>query len=375
MSETKICSRCVMDTTALEITFDDKGICNFCHQYDNVITKDLYVDKGGEDRLNNLIEKIKKDGKNRQYDVLIGISGGVDSSYVAYLVKKVYGLRALAIHLDNGWNSELAVANVEHIVKKLEIDLSTYVLDWKEFKDIQTSFLKAAISNIEIPTDHAIWALLIKTAAKHKIPYIIAGNNVVTESIMPESWLYGSKDSKFIKAIHKQFGKLKLKTYPTLSTFDYIDYLLIRGIRWVPILNYIDFVKSDAKKLLIDELGWRDYGGKHYESIFTRFFHSFYLPVKFGYDLRKSYLSALVCSGQMSREDALEELKQPPIDSDLLKQDRDYVVKKLGLSEAEFDQILKNPNKAFSDYPNNDSLWRNFSWLIKIARSIITRVK
>lgn len=374
MSEIKICSRCVMDTTATEITFDDKGICNFCHQYDNVTTKDLYVDKGGEVRLNNLIEKIKKDGKNRQYDVLIGISGGVDSSYVAYLVKKVYGLRALAIHLDNGWNSELAVANVEHIVKKLDIDLSTYVLDWKEFKDIQTSFLKASVSNIEIPTDHAIWALLIKTAAKHKIPYIIAGNNVVTESIMPESWLYGSKDSKFIKAIHKKFGKVKLKTYPSLSTFDYVDYLLIRGIRWVPILNYINFVKSEAKQLLIDELGWRDYGGKHYESIFTRFFHSYYLPVKFGYDLRKSYLSALVCSGQMSRADALEELKQAPIDPDLLKQDRDYVLKKLGLSEEEFEQILKNPNKTFSDYPNNDSLWRNFSWFIRIARNLITRV-
>jgi N-acetyl sugar amidotransferase len=375
MSEIKICSRCVMDTTATEITFDDKGICTFCHQYDNVTTKDLYVDKGGEERLNNLIAKIKKDGSNREYDCLIGISGGVDSSYVAYLVKKVYGLRALAIHLDNGWNSELAVANVEHIVKKLDIDLSTYVLDWKEFKDIQTSFLKASVSNIEIPTDHAIWALLIKTAAKHKIPYIIAGNNVVTESIMPESWLYGSKDSKFIKSIHKQFGKVKLKTYPSLSTFDYVDYLLIRGIRWVPILNYINFVKSDAKQLLIDELGWRDYGGKHYESIFTRFFHSYYLPVKFGYDLRKSYLSALVCSGQISRNDALEELKQAPIDPQLLKQDRDYVVKKLGLSEEEFEQILKNPNKIFIDYPNNDSLWRNFSWLIKIARSIITRVK
>ena len=375
MSEIKICSRCVMDTTATEITFDDKGICNFCHQYDNVTTKDLYVDKRGEERLNNLIEKIKKDGKSRQYDVLIGISGGVDSSYVAYLVKKIYGLRALAIHLDNGWNSELAVANVEHIVKKLDIDLSTYVLDWKEFKDIQISFLKASVSNIEIPTDHAIWALLIKTAAKHKIPYIIAGNNVVTESIMPESWLYGSKDSKFIKAIHKQFGKVKLKTYPSLSTFDYVDYLLIRGIRWVPILNYINFVKSDAKKILIDELGWRDYGGKHYESIFTRFFHSYYLPVKFGYDLRKSYLSALICSGQMSREDAFEELKQAPIDPDLLKQDRDYVVKKLGLSEEEFEQILKTPNKTYNDYPNNDSLWNNFSWLIKIARSIITRVK
>lgn len=375
MPELKICSRCVMDTTAVEITFDDKGECNFCHQYDNVATKDLHIDKGGEERLNSLIEKIKKDGKNKKYDVLIGLSGGVDSSYVAYLVKNIYGLRALAIHLDNGWNSELAVANVEHIVKKLDIDLSTFVLDWKEFKDIQTSFLKASVSNIEIPTDHAIWALLIKTAAKHKIPYIIAGNNVVTESIMPESWLYGSKDSKFIKAIHQQFGKVKLKTYPSLSTFDYVDYLLIRGIRWVPILNYINFVKSDAKQLLINELGWRDYGGKHYESIFTRFFHSYYLPVKFGYDLRKSYLSALVCSGQMSREDALDELKLAPIDSGLLKQDRDYVVKKLGLSENEFEQILNNKNMNFDDYPNNDKLWRNFSWLIKIARNIITRVK
>ena len=375
MPEIKICSRCVMDTTANEIVFDENGVCNFCHHYDNVITKDLYVDKGGEERLNNLIEKIKKDGKNRQYDCLIGISGGVDSSYVAYLVKKVYGLRALAVHLDNGWNSELAVANVEHIVKKLDIDLSTYVLDWKEFKDIQTSFLKASVSNIEIPTDHAIWALLIKTAAKYKIPYIIAGNNVVTESIMPESWLYGSKDSKFIKAIHKQFGKGKLKTYPSLTTFDYVDYLLVRGIRWVPILNYINFVKSDAKQLLIDELGWRDYGGKHYESIFTRFFHSYYLPVKFGYDLRKSYLSALVCSGQISRAAALEELRQAPISPELLIQDRNYVVKKLGLSEAEFEQILKNPNKNFSDFPNNDSLWRNFSCLIKMARNIITRVK
>ena len=375
MSKLKICSRCVMDTTATDITFDDKGKCNFCYQYENVTTKDLYIDKGGEERLNNLIKKIKKEGKNREYDVLIGISGGVDSSYVAYLVKKVHGLRALAIHLDNGWNSELAVENVEHIVKKLDIDLSTYVLDWKEFKDIQTSFLKASVSNIEIPTDHAIWALLIKTAAKHKISYIIAGNNVVTESIMPSSWLYGSKDSKFIKSIHKQFGKVKLKTYPSLTTFDYIYYLLLKGIRWVPILNYIDFVKKDAKKLLIDELEWRDYGGKHYESIFTRFFHSYYLPVKFGYDLRKSYLSALVCSGQMSRDEALEELKKSPLDKNLLEQDRIYVLKKLGLSESEFEQILNKPNKIFSDYPNNDSLWRNFSFLIKIARNIITRVK
>lgn len=368
-----VCSRCVMDSTASEIVFDENGVCNFCKHYDEVRTKDLYQDDEGQQKLETLIKQIKEKGKNSDYDCLIGLSGGVDSSYVAYLVKK-FGLRALAIHLDNGWNTELAVANVEQIVKRLNIDLKTYVLDWREFKDIQTSFLKSSISNIEIPTDHAIWAILIKTAGKMKIPYIIAGNNVVTESIMPESWLYGSKDSKLIKSIHRIFGKIKLKTYPSLTTFNYVDYLLFRGIRWVPILNYISFKKDEAKKLLIDELGWRDYGGKHYESIFTRFFHAYYLPEKFGYDLRKSYLSAMVCSGQMTRDKAIEELNQPPAPKEMLVQDREYVIKKLGLSEQEFEQILKSPNKTFEDYPNTDSMWRRLNWLVKIARKRITRV-
>jgi N-acetyl sugar amidotransferase len=368
-----ICSRCVMDSTASEIVFDDNGVCNFCKHYDDVRTKDLYEDEAGLQKLEALICQIKEKGKNNNYDCLIGLSGGVDSSYVAFLVKK-FGLRALAIHLDNGWNTELAVANVEQIVKQLNIDLITHVLDWKEFKDIQISFLKSSISNIEIPTDHAIWAILIKTAGKMKIPYIIAGNNVVTESIMPESWLYGSKDSRLIKAIHNKYGKLKRKTYPSLSTFNYVDYLLLRGIRWVPILNYIPYKKDDAKSFLINEFGWRDYGGKHYESIFTRFFHAFYLPEKFGYDLRKSYLSASVCSGQLSREKALEELSYPPAPKEILTQDRDYVVKKLGISEQEFQQILKSSNKTFADYPNNDSLWRNFDWFVKMARQRITRV-
>lgn len=368
-----VCSRCVMDSTASEIVFDENGVCNFCKHYDEVRTKDLYQDEAGQQRLEALIAQIKEKGKNSDYDCLIGLSGGVDSSYVAYVVKK-FGLRALAIHLDNGWNTELAVANVEQIVKRLDIDLTTYVLDWREFKDIQTSFLKSGISNIEIPTDHAIWAILIKTAGKMKIPYIIAGNNVVTESIMPESWLYGSKDSKLIKAIHNKFGKVKLKTYPSLTTFNYVDYLLLRGIRWVPILNYIPYKKDEAKKLLMDELGWRDYGGKHYESIFTRFFHAYYLPVKFGYDLRKSYLSAMVCSGQMTREKALEELAQPPAPKEMLTQDREYVVKKLGLTEQEFEQILNSPNKTFEDYPNTDAMWRRMNWFVQIARQRITRV-
>ena len=373
-TQNKICTRCVMDETATEITFDERGVCNFCNHYDQVLINEIFSDKGGEEKLEKLIKEIKEKGKNSKYDCLIGLSGGVDSSYVAYLVAKKYGLRTFAVHLDNGWNTELAVANVEQLVKRLDIDLSTYVLDWKEFRDIQLSFLKSSISNIEIPTDHAIWALLIKTAGKMKIPFIIAGNNVVTESIMPESWLYGSKDSKLIKSIHQKFGKVKLKTYPSLSTFDYVDYLLIRGIRWIPILNYIDFNKADAKKFLMDELGWRDYGGKHYESIFTRFFHAYFLPKKFGYDLRKSYLSALICSGQISRDDALEELSYQPASDEILFQDREYVIKKLGLTHEEFDTILHEKPKSYKDYHNNEKLWQRFNWVIKIARKFITRV-
>lgn len=374
MSKVIVCSRCVMDSTATEIEFDQNGVCNFCRHYDEVLVNDLFADKNGQEKLDKLISRIKRKGKNRDYDCLIGLSGGVDSSYVAYLVKKKYGLRALAVHLDNGWNTELSVANVEQLVKRLDIDLQTYVLDWKEFRDIQISFLKSSISNIEIPTDHAIWALLIKTAAKMKIPYIIAGNNVVTESIMPESWLYGSKDSKLIKSIHNKFGKVKMKSFPSLTTFNYVDYLIFRGIRWIPILNYIPYVKADAKQFLTDELGWRDYGGKHYESIFTRFFHAYYLPVKFGYDLRKSYLSALICSGQISRKEAMDEIHKPPAPPEMLRNDLEYVLKKLRLSQEEFEIILQSQNKTYKDYPNNDKLWKRFSKIIRIARKRITRV-
>lgn len=370
----RICSRCVMDTTAVEIEFYDDGRCNFCKNYDEHITRDLHNDAAGAARLEQLIEEIRTRGKGKRYDVLIGLSGGVDSSYVAYLVARKYGLRALAVHLDNGWNSELSVANIEKLVKTLGIDLYTHVLDWNEFRDVQNSFLNSSISNVEIPTDHAIWAVLIKTATKMNIPYIIAGNNVVTESIMPLSWLDGSKDSKLIRSIHRRFGRVKMRSYPYLSTFDYIYRLLVRGTRWVPILNYIDFNKAAAKQLLIDELGWRDYGGKHYESIFTRFFHADYLPSKFGYDLRKSYNSALICSGQITRAKALEELGQPPAPADRITQDRAYVLKKLGLSESEFSQILANPNKTAADYPNNAALWERFGGLVNWARNRIIRV-
>lgn len=363
-----------MDATVPGIVFHPDGRCSCCRSYDEERTKELFVDVAGAARLDRLVDEIKRAGRGRPYDCLIGVSGGVDSSYVAYLVARRFGLRALAVHLDNGWNTELAVDNVERLVKALGIDLSTHVLDWREFRDIQVSFMRSSISNIEIPTDHAIWAVLLRTAARLGIRYIIAGNNVVTESIMPESWLYGSKDSRLIRAIHRRFGRVPMRSYPYLTTPDYAYYLLLRRIRWVPILNYVPYVKAEAKRVLTEELGWRDYGGKHYESTFTRFFHAYYLPKKFGFDLRKSYFSALVCSGQVTREDALQELSRPPASSELMAQDRDYVVKKLGLSEEEFDKILAAPNKTFADYPNSDALWRRLDWFVRWARAKVTRV-
>jgi len=373
-SSIRVCTRCVMDETVPDIVFYPDGRCSLCRGYDEHRTKELYTDAAGTERLDRLVADIKRAGRSAPYDCLIGLSGGVDSSYVAYLVAKRFGLRAIAVHLDNGWNTELAVDNVERIVKVLGIDLSTHVLDWREFRDIQTAFLRSSISNIEIPTDHAIWAVLVKTAAKMRIKYIIAGNNVVTESIMPESWLYGSKDSRLIRGIHRRFGRLPMRSYPYLTTADYGYYLLLRGIRWVPILNYVPYVKTDAKQLLMDELGWRDYGGKHYESTFTRFFHAYYLPKKFGIDLRKSYNSALVCSGQLTRDEALRDLAKSPAPPQLMAEDRDYVLKKLSLSIAEFEAILAAPNKTFADYRNTDALWRRLDWFVRRARARITRV-
>lgn len=374
IANNQICTRCVMDETVPGIVFYADGRCSCCRAYDEHRTKELFTDAAGAERLERLVDDIKRAGRNAPYDCIIGVSGGVDSSYVAYLVVRRFGLRALALHLDNGWNTELAVDNVERMVKALRVNLSTHVLDWREFRDIQTAFIRSSISNIEIPTDHAIWAVLIKTAAKMGIKYIIAGNNVVTESIMPETWLYGSKDSRLIRGIHRRFGRLPMKSYPYLTTPDYAYYLLLRGIRWVPILNYVPYVKAEAKQRLMDEVGWRDYGGKHYESTFTRFFHAYYLPRKFGYDLRKSYYSALVCSGQITREEALRDLAEPPAPPALMEQDRAYVLKKLGLSEAEFEMILAAPNKTYADYPNTDALWRRMDWFVRRARARITRV-
>jgi N-acetyl sugar amidotransferase len=343
-----------MDTISNpEITFDENGICNYVQEYERMALMRIPPEGEGMKRLEELIKKIKASGKGKDYDCVIGVSGGVDSSYLAYLAKK-WGLRPLAIHLDNGWNSELAVDNIERILNKIGVDLYTHVLDWEEFRDIQLSFLKASTPDGEIPTDHAITAILYKMAAKHGIKYIVSGTNVKTEGIMPSPWSDGHLDSTYILGVQKKFGTQKIKTYPFLSVFSYFYFILFKRIKKVSPLDFIDFNKEEAIGFLKSELGWREYGGKHYESIYTRFFQGFILLKKFGIDKRKAHLSTTICSGLVSREDAVEELKKNPYPSEgLLKEDTQYVLKKLGLSETDFQNILTTEPKKYTDYTNN----------------------
>jgi len=339
-----------MDTTDPNIVLDDNGVCNHCHDYDRMMEQKVITGKAGEEYLAKLVEEIMRDGKNKTYDCIIGVSGGVDSTYVAYLVKEKMGLRPLAVHMDNGWDSELAVKNIEETLKRLEIDLHTEVIDWEEFKDLQTAFLKASTPDSEIPSDHAIYAVLGNMAEKMKIRYILTGANVRTETHLPRAWSQGHFDWKYLYSVHKQFGSIKLKTFPYVSFFTYYRRLLSQ--KRIDILNYIDFSKTEAMKFLEEELGWRYYGGKHHESIYTRFYQGYILPTKFGYDKRRSHLSSLVCSRETTRPEALVEIQAPTYAPSLQEEDREYVAKKLGLSNDEFTNIMQAPKKTFSDYPS-----------------------
>lgn len=347
------CTRCIMDTTDPEITFDHEGHCNHCNEYFALAPHYIYNGEESDRKLQAIVAKIKEDGKNSDYDIMVGVSGGVDSTYVAYMAKKL-GLRVLAFHFDNGWNSELAVKNIENIVKKLGFDYQTWVVDWEEFRDIQISFLKASVANAETPSDHAFLAATYHLCAKYNIKYFFSGSNFATEGILPNSWGYNAKDVKQLKGIHKKFGKIPFKTYPLLGFYKEFYYTYVKKIKMVRLLNYIPYVKEDAMKVIQDELGWVYYGGKHYESIFTRFFQAYYLPKKFNFDKRLAHLSTLICSGQITREQALEEMKKETYPADLLASDKAYVVKKLGMNEQDFEAILNAPPKSYQDYPNDE---------------------
>lgn len=351
---TEICKVCVMDTSDPQIIFDEEGICNHCKQAKVLLQTEPYsLSLNAKEALwCELVAKIKKDGRNKPYDCIIGLSGGVDSTYVAHIVKKA-GLRPLAVHLDNGWNSELSVMNIENICHKLDIELFTKVLDWEMFKNLQLAFLRSSTPDSEIPSDHAIFATLFELSAKYKIKYVLTGINIATESILPRSWSYGHWDWKYVKNINSQFSGHTLKGFPHFGMLKLVKYLKVNKIQWISTLNYLSFNKADAKKFILQELDWRDYGGKHHESIYTKFFQTYILPRKFGIDKRKAHLSALICSGQITREQALEELEMPIITEQNAKSDLEYVVKKFDLTEKEFEEIMKTPAKSFYDYPNS----------------------
>ena len=347
------CCKCVMDTDGnYEINFDDNGICNYCYEYEAKSKIRLIPMGESEIELNKIVSKIKSSNDNNEYDCLIGVSGGVDSTYTAYLTKKL-GLKPLAVHFDNGWNSELAVHNIEKTLNILNIDLHTYVIDWEEFRELQISFLKSSTPDGEIPTDHAILATLYKIAAQYKIKYIISGNNFKNEGIMPRLWAYGHIDWKYIKSVHSLFSDKKLKTFPYFNLSKFIYYTFLRGIKIVSILNYINYNKNEAMEILTKKLNWEYYGGKHYESNYTKYYQGVILPEKFNIDKRKLHLSALILSNQITRVQAMENLKNPIYPHDKLAFDTEYLIKKLGLDKNEFKKIMNEEPKFYFDYPNN----------------------
>lgn len=370
----RICNRCIMDTSDPTITFDERGVCNHCRRYGDVVADYVFHGEDGRRRLDEIVGRIKQEGKGKRYDCIIGLSGGVDSTYVAYLVKKM-GLRPLAVHLDNGWNSEAAVRNIENIIRILEIDLHTEVLDWEEFRRLQVAFLRASTPDSEVPTDHAIVATLYRTAIREKVRYIISGSNFVTELMVPVAWSNGHTDWKYISTVNRMFGGRRLKTYPHYSFFDLrIRFPVLKGLRDIQILNYVDYNKFDAIETMQRELGWVNYGGKHYESIYTRFYQGYLLPTKFGFDKRRSHLSCLINNGLITREQALAEIQKPPIDETQLRDDRAFVLKKLGLSEEEFEEIMASPPLRFEDYPSYEqSLDKNLWWRAAVSMMIRTK--
>ncbi len=367
MAEYKICKRCIMDTTDPEIQFDEYGVCNHCKGYFKLAKQKKNSEDEGRKRLNKIIDNIKRRGKGHKYDSIIGLSGGVDSTYVAYLAKK-FGLRPLAVAVDNGYDSRIAKTNIKNIVKTLNWDLYTYTINQDEFIDLQLAYLKASVVDIEAITDHALAAVLYKVACENKVKYILSGNNIVTEAILPESWSWYKNDLKNLKSIHNKFGTIALKEFPTLGIWKYIYYRFFKKIEIVTFLNYVKYVKSDAKKIITKELGWKDYGAKHCESIFTKFYQCYILPQKFNIDKRKAHLSTLICSGQITRDDALKELAKPLYKPNELKKDKAFVLNKLGLSEVEFEKIMRLPIKPHQIYGSDKWLYvllKKFYFLLK----------
>lgn len=378
MSQTdyQICTQCVMDTTDAEIQFDKNGVCNHCHFFHNDRAKSWFPNAEGEKKLQEIFSEMKSKTNNKDYDCILGLSGGVDSSYLALKLYEA-GVHPLVVHVDGGWNSELAVQNIENIVNYCGWHLHTIVIDWDEMRDLQLAYLKSGISNQDVPQDHAFFASLYHFATKYNVNYVISGGNLATEGVFPDSWHWSAMDADNLHAIHRKFGTIKLKKYKTISFFDlYFYYPFIKKMKTIRPLNYMPYIKSEALTELKEKVGYKEYKRKHGESVFTKFFQNYWLPHKYGYDKRRPHLSSLIVSGQMTRDEALQELEKPLYDLKELAEDKEYIAKKLGLTPAELEEILKMPTHTYADFPNMSSKFRRMKkiqhWVSNMLRRSVT---
>jgi len=345
----RTCTNCLFDSGDGHISFDEHGVCNYCREY---IRKEKHrpIEKQQLVKLEKMVTQIKRTSKAKDYDCIVGLSGGLDSSYLLYYARQL-GLNPLAVHYDCGWNTEKAVKNIELLLTALSIDLHTYVVDWEEFRDVQLAYLKAGVVDLEIPTDHSFMAALYHVAAKYKIRHILTGHNIVTESVMPHSWVYNKGDATNLRSIHKKYGTIaKLRSFPTLGLWRKFYYYNVLGIENHCPLNYINYNKEAAKAILADAIDWQPHPVKHGESVWTRFYQCYILPNRFGIDKRKAHLSNLICSGQVNKQEAMEELRKPVYDEDLLKTDMEFILKKFDITSAQMEEFMRQPQKKHEDF-------------------------
>ena len=369
-SNYKICSTCIMDTSDSNIVFDENGVCDYCNNFKHTILPSWGYGEGKLDELKKIAARIKKQGKGKDFDCIIGLSGGLDSSYTAYIVKEVMGLRPLLFHVDAGWNTDKAVGNIEKIVDGLGLDLYTEVINWEEMKDLQLSFLKSQIADQDMPQDIAFFSALYAFAKKHKIKYVLTGGNYSTECCRePEEWgAYPGIDAQLIRDIHKRFGNKKLTTFPVIDIFKYkIYYKYFLGMQVIRPLNLVSYIKKDAEDKLSELYGWERFKHKHHESRFTRFYEDYWMPKKFGFEKRRAHFSSLIMTAQMTRNDALDRISSPELNEDFLNQEFNFVANKLSISRDELLSIFNEDNKSFRDYNNK-------RWLIGLGATILKKI-
>ncbi|MBN2294575.1 MAG: N-acetyl sugar amidotransferase [Pirellulales bacterium] len=348
-----------MDTTDSMIVFDKNGVCDHCNSFYKDILPNWHTDERGRQKLEKIVQKIKKEGEGKDFDCIMGVSGGIDSSYLMYVAKEEFGLRPLVFHVDAGWNSQIAVNNIEKLIDGLGLDLYTDVIDWEEMKDLQLAYFKSGVPHIDVPQDHAFFATMYNFANKYKIKYILTGANYSTECVRnPKEWMYFQSDSIQLKDIHKKFGQRPLINFPITSILWHKVYLrYVKGITVVKPLDYVPYHKEEAMQLLVDRFGWQRYPQKHFESRFTRFYESYWLPKKFNYDTRKVQFSSLILTNQMTREEALEKLSRPAYDEETIHHEFEYVATKLGISVEELQGYMDAPNKTYKDYKSQESIY------------------